>query len=432
MKKQKILIITYYWPPAGGAGVQRWLKFVKYLSKSGKFDIFVYTAENPESPQNDESLLNDIPENVKIIKKPIWEPLGIYKKVTGQKGNFNAAFLNENKTETKKSFKQKLSLFVRGNFFIPDAKMFWIKPSVKFLSKFIKENNIKTIITTGPPHSLNVIGLKLKRKLDVKWIADFRDPWTNIDFYKELKLTSFADKKHHKLEKKVLDTADVVVSVGETMRQEFLQISENKNIRVITNGYDSEDFEGYRKQKHDKFVIAHIGSINKDRNHEAFYKAVNLAIENENLRKKLQLVFVGKLDASVKEMISKYKLDDFVQIVSYLPHKEVVQYMFDADLLYLPVNNTPNARGILTGKFFEYLATKNPILAIGPTDGDIAQILNETNSGKIFDFEDSEGIKDFIQNANIESFDFNNIEKYSREKLTEELIRILNSRENNE
>ena len=423
---EKLLIITYYWPPAGGAGVQRWLKFSKYLSKLG-YELHIYTVENPESPENDISLLSDIPKNIKVIKKPIWEPINFYKKFTGQKGNINASFLNENSTEVNKSFTQKISLFIRGNFFIPDAKMFWIKPSVKFLKNYITDNNIKTIITTGPPHSVNIIGLKLKEKLNLFWLADFRDPWTNIDFYRELKLTKWADKIHHKLEKKVLQKANRIITVGNTMKEEFDKISGNNNISVITNGYDSDDFSEYKKQNSDKFVIAHIGSINKDRNHESFYQSLNkLNKIDKEFEQKLKIVFVGKIDATVKKMLNKYDLNKYTEIVNYLPHNEVVQYIFNADLLYLPINNTPNAKGILTGKFFEYLASKNPILAIGPTDGDIAKILKETNSGEIFDFNDTNGIFNFLKNFEKNKYSFEDIERYSREELTNDLVKLLN------
>lgn len=402
------------------------MKFAKYLSKLG-YELHIYTVENPESPEQDESLLKDMPINSVVIRKPIWEPMDLYKKIIGQKGNINAGFLEENNTGNNNSLKQKISIFIRGNFFIPDAKMFWIRPSVKYLSNYIKENNIDTLITTGPPHSVNVIGLKLKRKLNVFWLADFRDPWTNIDFYKELKLTALANKIHHRLEKKVLKAADKVVVVGKTMKKEFIEISNKNNISVITNGYDEDDFSVFKKSESSKFIIAHIGSINKDRNHESFYKAISKAISSDSdLKKKIKLVFVGKLDASVRQMLTKYRLNEFSEIIKYLPHDEVVQYMFNADLLYLPINNTKNAKGILTGKFFEYLASKNPVLAIGPTDGDIAEILKETNAGQIFDFNNTTGVFDFITTFNRNNFSFEGIEKYSRRNLTNELVKLLN------
>jgi glycosyltransferase involved in cell wall biosynthesis len=352
----------------------------------------------------------------------------LYKKFTGHKGNINAGFLTE-KGNNNKKWKQNLSLYVRGNLFIPDAKKFWIRPSVQFLKEYITKNKIDTLITTGPPHSLNIIGLKLKQQLNIRWIADFRDPWTSIDFYKDLKLSTWADKKHHHLEKQVLTTADHVVVIGETMRKEFMQITKKDNISVITNGYDAEDFEGFSKGKSKDFIITHVGSINKDRNHSIFwYTLAKLIKESPRFKEKIKLKLLGKLDAVVYESIKKYSLEKYVEIIDYLPHQEIIQYLFNADILYLPINNTPNAKGILTGKFFEYLATKNPILAIGPTDGDIAKILKETQAGTICDFNDKETLQKQIQKyfederTEIKSM---KIEKYNRAFLTEQLISLL-------
>jgi len=423
---KNILIITYYWPPSGGAGVQRWLKFIKYLSQNDKFNIHIYTVKNPESPEDDDSLLKDIPKNINIIKRKIWEPLGIYKKITGQK-RISAGFLNEKKKQ-KNNLLQKLSIYIRGNLFIPDAKMFWIKPSVKFLNSYIKEKNINTLITTGPPHSVNMIGLKLKQKIKtINWISDFRDPWTNIDFYKDLNLTKFADKKHKRLEKKVLQTADKIITVGQTLANELQQISKKNNINVITNGFDSTDFKEFNKKQQNKFTIAHIGSINKDRNHEAFYIGIKNYINTNNIdTNSLSILFIGKLDATVISSLQKYELTNYCKIINYLPHNKAIQYMYNADILYLPINNTPNAKGILTGKFFEYLTCKNPILTIGPTDGDVAHIIKKTNSGKVFNFSDNNGITDFLINFNKKEFTFVDVEQYSRKQLTKKLINILN------
>ena len=424
---KKLLIITYYWPPAGGAGVQRWLKFAKYLARKD-YQLYIYTAANPESPQEDLLLQKDIPDNAIVIKKEIWEPTNLYKKFTGHKGNINAGFLTE-KGNNNKKWKQNLSLYVRGNLFIPDAKKFWIRPSVQFLKEYITKNKIDTLITTGPPHSLNIIGLKLKQQLNIRWIADFRDPWTSIDFYKDLKLSTWADKKHHHLEKQVLTTADHVVVIGETMRKEFMQITKKDNISVITNGYDAEDFEGFSKKKSKDFIITHVGSINKDRNHSIFwYTLAKLIKKSPRFKEKIKLKLLGKLDAVVYESIKKYSLEKYVEIIDYLPHQEIIQYLFNADILYLPINNTPNAKGILTGKFFEYLATKNPILAIGPTDGDIAKILKETQAGTICDFNDKETLQKQIQKYFEEErteIKSTKIEKYNRAFLTEQLISLL-------
>jgi len=425
---KKILIITYYWPPAGGAGVQRWLKFSKYLARKD-YQLHIYTAQNPESPQEDPLLQKDVSDKLTIVKKEIWEPTKLYKKFTGHKGNINAGFLTEKENKKQKMWKQNLSLFIRGNLFIPDAKKFWIRPSVKFLKQYILEHEISTVITTGPPHSLNVIGLKLKQQLDIRWVADFRDPWTNIDFYKDLKLSKWADKKHHQLEKKVLTTADHVITVGETMRKEFMQISKKDNISVITNGYDIEDFEGFKKRPSNNFTITHIGSINKDRNHDMFWAAIAQMINQDfKFKEKLKIKLLGKLDTVVYESIEKYNLGEYIEIIDYLPHQEIIQYLFDADLLYLPINNTPNAKGILSGKIFEYLATRNPILAIAPEDGDLAKILKETQAGTVCDFNNQEELQKQIQeHFEQERNDVNlsKIKQYDRAYLTEQLIGLL-------
>ena len=428
MQHQKVLILTYYWPPAGGAGVQRWLKFVKYLSVMG-YQTHVYTAENPEAPANDDSLMQDIPDHAVIIKKPIWEPFSIYKKLTNKKGNFNTGFLSEERKD-KKKWAEKLSMFIRANAFIPDAKMFWIKPSVKFLNDYIQKNQIDLIISSGPPHSLHQIALKLKNKLDIKWIADFRDPWTNIDFYQQLPMLSIIDKQQRRMEKEVLQKANQVIVVGEEMKKEFLAINPNAQIQVITNGYDTplrvnNDLE-------EKFTIVHIGSINADRSHESFYQAIASFIEEfPDAKNKFKLKFVGKVDYQARTYITKYKLDSYTEYISYLPYNKISNIQEKAHLLYLPLNNTPNAKGILTGKFFEYLAARRYIIAQGPIDGDIAKILKDTEAGEIFDYSNAEELKNVI-NLHFKNYVKNeyiissvNIEQYSRSNLTKKLDEII-------
>lgn len=424
---KKILIITYYWPPSGGAGVQRWLKFVKYLVKFG-YTPHVYTPENPESPAIDNSLLEDVPEEVVVIKKKIFEPYSFYKKFTGKKGSVNASFLSEDK-DSRKKISEKISIWIRGNFFIPDARVFWVRPSYKFLKKYIQRHNINVVVSTGPPHSMHLIAKKLKQNLNIKWIADFRDPWTNIDFYKDLRLTKWADKKHKKLELEVLQTADKVVTVGNTIANELMLISK-KRVDVVTNGFDADDFENFENIESDDFTIVHIGSINSDRNHEIFWKAISeLILENTEFSKNLKIKFIGKLDYSVNESIHKYKLDKKTEIISYIPHNKIINYLFEAKALYLPLNNTPNTKGVLSGKLFEYLAVNKPIIAIGAEDGDAANIIEATKSGKLIDFNNKEGLKSYIRSlfANYDKHKNDSKEylNYSREELTKKLIELL-------
>lgn len=428
---KKVLIITYYWPPSGGAGVQRWLKFVKYMRDFG-WEPIVYTPENPEAPVIDNSLEKDIPDNLTVIKRKIWEPYTAYKKFIGQKKEqkINAGFLSENK---KPGLSENVSVWIRGNLFIPDARKFWIKPSVKFLTNYLKNNLVDAIISTGPPHSMHMIALGLKQRLGIPWLADFRDPWTNIDFYEDLKLIKRADKKHHKLEKEVLKNADSVVLISRGMADDFNKIYQ-RNYEVITNGYDSDDISNGSKIELDrKFSISYIGTMVKTRNPISFWKAINQIINlNKEFAKNIEIKLIGKIDYSVQQSIKEFQLQKYITKINYLPHNEVIKLQKQSQVLLLLINNTPNAKMILTGKFFEYMAAHRPILCIGPPDGDAVRILKETNSGLQSDFQDVIKIKENILNfyqlyKNQElSSDIKNIENYSRKGLTNRLVNILN------
>lgn len=428
---KRVLIITYYWPPSGGAGVQRWLKFVKYLCEFG-WEPIVYTAENGEMPVIDLSLEKDIPKNTTVLKTKIWEPYSVYKAFIGKKQNekINSSFLTESK---KPGITEKISVWIRGNFFIPDARKFWIKPSVNYLTEYLKKNPVDVIISSGPPHSMHLIALGIKKNFsNVKWVADFRDPWTNIDFYKELMLSSSSDKKHKQLEKEVLKNADAVLSIGSGMNEEFKQILGNnpEKFSVITNGYDEDDVFKGELEKDEKFSIAHIGTLVKSRNPETLWKVLKLLVEtNENFKKDLEIKLVGKVDYFVNERLKHYGLDSYVRKIDYLPHNEVIKEQQKTKVLLLLVNNTPNAKSILTGKIFEYLAANVPILAIGPTDGDLAAILNKTRSGLISDFNDETLLKENIlklySNRQF-SPDKTEITRFSRRELTKTLSELLN------
>lgn len=427
-EKKKVLIITYYWPPSGGAGVQRWLKFVKYLPDFN-WQPVVYTPENPEAPAADDSLFNDIPKNIEIIKLPIWEPYLFYKKFTGKSTDdkINSGFLAEKKSNP---FLEKISVFIRGNFFIPDARKFWIRPSINYLANYLKHNPVDIVVSTGPPHSMHLIALGLKKRLNIKWIADFRDPWTNIDYYKDLKLTRFSDNKHKRLEKEVLLNADFVISVGKTMADEFKELGA-RNIEVITNGFDSGDIPVSRPSLDPLFSIVHLGAINKDRNHPLFWEAIKqLLDENNEFKNKLEIKLIGKVDNSVFQQIDNLNLSAFVKHIPYISHNQVFDELMKARLLYLPINNTPNSKGIVTGKVFEYLASQRSILTIGRTDGDIAEILSETGAGSIFDFTDLSGIKEYLSTSfskfitgTDQSYSFN-VDLYSRKSLTGKLCKL--------
>lgn len=428
---KKVLIITYYWPPSGGGGVQRWLKFVKYFRQFG-IEPIVFTPENPERPSLDNSLLKEIPDNTEVINNVIWEPYSFYKKFTGRNKNekIQTAFLSEKKS--KSSLLEDISIWIRGNFFIPDARKFWIKPSVRLLEEYLEKNRLDAIITTGPPHSAHMIGLNLKNKTGIPWLADFRDPWTNIDYYKDLKLSKSADRKHHKLEKMVLETADAVSVISPGMYREFEGIVKRK-YHIIPNGYDEEDIKPkINNQKSDYFVLSHIGSLTKTRTPQSLLKVLGeMVVENKELAKKLKIRNVGKLDINALESIRKYKLESYLELIDYLPHNEVITEQATATILLLLVNNTPNAKLILTGKIFEYLASGRPIICIAPTDGDAANVIKETECGKAFGFDDTKNLKEYLSQSFAEFTKgeiINNckgISKYSRQNLTKKMAEAI-------
>lgn len=428
---KNVLIITYYWPPSGGGGVMRWLKMSKFLPEMG-WQPVIFTPENSDPSVIDESLLQEIHPEIIEIKTPIWEPYDLYRKLTGKKSGakFKAGYISE---ASGGNWKSKLSVFIRGNFLIPDPRVFWITPSVKFLNKYLKENPVDLIVSTGPPHSMHLIALGLKKKFDIPWIADFRDPWTDIDFYHKLKLTHFADQKHRQLEKKVLATADYVVTVSPGCAAGLEKIA-NRKVEVITNGYDPSDYE-FEKPVPDKtFTISHFGAFNKDRNPGSLWLALSeLATENPDFKNLLRIKLFGQTDVSIINDIKKYNLSDNLVLIEHLPHQKGLIELCKSQVLLLPLNNAPNVKGILTGKMFEYIALQRPILAIGPTDADFAEILRETNSGVSLNFDDVQGIKNALLNyfqlfkeykLVVES---NSFEKYSRKNLAKQFVNLIQS-----
>jgi hypothetical protein len=415
----KVLIITYYWPPAGGSGVQRWLKFAKYLRD---FDVepIIYTVDNPNYAIEDDSLFEEISEEQVVLKQKIWEP----NNLLGNKKQTSAGFLNPRPT-----FFGQIAHYIRANYFIPDARKYWINPSVAYLKTYLEKSDIEIIITTGPPHSLHLIGLELKRTLPIKWIADFRDPWTEIDYFHQLPLTKKSIAKHKELEEKVIENADQVIVIGKTMKSKMEPL--NKNIHVIANGFDSELSEDPTVLDKN-FTITHIGMMNADRNPTILWGILkDLMLTDPGFKTNLQLKLVGKIDPVILKDIQFYGLEKQVSIVDYLPHKEVLRIQKSSQLLLLVVNNVPGAKGIITGKIFEYLQAQRPILAIAPIDGDLAEIINETNSGEIVDFNDEGHLKsvilEYYERYKKDDLKVNssNIQQYHRKSLTEQLSLII-------
>lgn len=415
----KVVIITYYWPPAGGSGVQRWLKFVKYLQN---FDVqpIVYTVDNANYPKEDKTLLNEVSSTIKILKQPIWEPTNLFfwKNKQAQKSDVSNA--------TNNGF---LS-FIRGNFFIPDPKIFWVNSSVKFLHQYLKENKVDVVISTGPPHSTHLIAQKLKQKNNIKWIADFRDPWSNLYYNEEFKQLSFAKKKNEKLENSVFKNADCILIVSNSLKKEFDQKA--TRVEVITNGFDDEVLSEASITVDKKFSISYIGLLPKQSNPKLFFKVLsNLCLENTDFKNDLKLNFIGDISADVKQEIETYNLLENAEFVGYVSHRKAIEYQKKAQVLLLLIPNVEKSEGILTGKLFEYLTAKRPILAMGPETGDLSEILKDTNAGVVIGFENETKLTAEIRNLYLQyktgnlKVNSKNIEQYHRKELTKKLSEII-------
>lgn len=424
----RVLIITYYWPPSGGSGVQRWLKFAKYLPSQGIQPI-IYTPENPEFTAVDRTLDDDIPKDVIIVKRHITEFYWIYRLLRGKKAK-DQKEVNPI-SGGKKSFLQKLMLAIRGNLFIPDPRVTWVGPSVRFLKKYLEENPVDVIVSTGPPHSMHLIAMKVAKATSTPWVADFRDPWTKIFYFKHLPLCSLAKKKHERLEKKVLDSADAIVTVSPTIQGEFQAMTATP-VNLITNGYDSDDFNQI-VEPDGFFNVTHTGLLVENGNPELLWKLLAEKCRiDEDFAKYLRIRLSGNTDKAVLDSIKAAGLEDKTVNLGYQKHLVAIREQKNASMLILPLRTEPEKKGLLPGKLFEYLAAKRPILCIGLTDGDIANVLKDTGAGRSYEWDDN-NMSDYIdlcwtnfKNGN-EDTRTSEIEQYSRKALTVRMAALLKS-----
>ncbi|HPM39917.1 MAG TPA: hypothetical protein PK371_03365 [Bacteroidales bacterium] len=428
-----ILIITYYWPPAGGSGVQRWLYMANHLADIPGNNVTVFVPDTQDYQILDPTLSADVSPKLTIIKGPIWDPAHFYNKAAGEK---NKIGLGMSTTSNQKSFIQKLGLWLRANVFIPDSRIFWVKPSYKFLKKHIEQNNIDVIVTTGPPHSIHLIGLKLKQyfKEKIIWVADFRDPWSEIDYINVLKPSIFALNKIKKYESTVLRNADIITTIGNDLGNKFKKINNKINIQIIENGYEKKFFKkDILNTAPSKFNILHLGVLSPTRNPRNLWKAIGeIKEQNKQFSNLSKIELIGNIDGSIITEINKNNLQDITHILPPVSHQESINYENDAAILLLIINNTSSAKSIITGKIFEYFAAGRPILGIGPTDGDAAMILGNSEYAKMIDWDDLEGIKDFILNIYKKYIDGDRLiidypqkEIYSRENLAKKFYNIL-------
>ena len=440
---KRVLIITYYWPPTGGSGVQRWVKFAKYLPQEG-WQPVIYTPENPEQLAVDHTLEAEIPQEAEIIKTKITEPYELYKNFLKKSGHSKEAVEVNPVNAQKKSFLQKVAMWVRGNLFLPDPRCLWIRPSVRFLKKYLKEHPVDLIVSTGPPQSMHLIARKLAAATGLPWVADFRDPWTKIFYFKHLSMTKLTEAWHRKMEKKVLDQASAVVAVSPLVQQEFQAMTQT-SVELITNGYDECDFpKGPCREafggmdvsagKLRPFTVTHTGLFAADGDPDVLWNVLaEKCAADEVFTKCLNIRFVGKTDDRIFQSVKAAGLEQNLTDMGYQPHNVAIEEQRKASLLILPLRKEPEYKAVLPGKLFEYLASWRPVLGIGQTDGAMSMILNQTKTGVVLDWNDKASVKRFIDlcwdrhvKGELEVDDAD-LTKFTRRELTRRMAELFDS-----
>lgn len=424
---KKVLIITYYWPPAGGPGVQRVLKFAKYLPQFG-WEPVILTVENGNFPAIDEGLVEEIPENLKVYRTKTLEPFAIYNKFQGK--DKSSAVDTFTITKTGKSFKDKLGNAIRSYFFIPDARKGWRPFAVKKGLEIIKQEKIDLIFSSSPPHSLQLIAKKLSKETKLPWVADFRDPWSTAFWLDESQKKGWVNKQNIKKESAVFKDLNHFTTVSHGVLDSFKNLYPHikENSTLLYNGYDTSDFEAIAKVKNEKFTIRYVGTLAMSQNPELLFESLAQIKRNSaEVASKLKVEFWGKFDQAIKDSVDKYDVADIVEFYGYVSHAKAVELMQNGDMLILVI---PEGKGILTGKLFEYIATGNQVLGFGPKDCE-AQILVEKNGFGFFAHSANQLVNSILEDvvqweSGKLSTKQSGKEQFSRKKLTEKLSTVFN------
>lgn len=401
---KRLLIISYYWPPTGGSGVQRWLKFTKYFPKYGIQPV-VFTPENPEQAAVDATLLNDIPAEAEVIKNHIIEPYTLFRKFTGS-GKKGSNYLNPLNDSGNKSLKLKISLWIRANFFVPDPRIFWKRSSLKYLKKYLVDHPVDAIVSTGPPQSMHLLARDLHRATGISWIADFRDPWTRDFAFKHLPMIGPVHRLHKRQELSVLRESTAITSVTANMADEFREMLEasglshqeaTRKIHVIYNGFDLADYDMTEKKLDSEFTMLFSGIFNREGSPDNLWRVLGeIARENEEFQRDLKIRFIGRVDTDITDLITEEGLSANLDLKGYLPHRQTTVFQQTARVLILPLRKQPEAMAILPGKLYEYLATRRPILSFGPEGCELGTMLSRAGAGEVFDWNETERLKEKV------------------------------------
>lgn len=389
---KKVLIISYYWPPSGGIGVLRCLKIVKYLREFG-WEPIVFAPKNADYPYLDENNSKDIPKDITVIRFPILEPFKLFKFITNRK---NIPLNNIVHVRDKQSVFDKLGIWIRGNFFIPDARCLWINPSVKFLSTYLKDHQIDAIFTDGPPHTNTVIGTRLAKKLGIPYLADFQDPWTQVDYYKYFKIGKRADKIHKELEQETFRTASKITVASPSWKSDLETIGA-KNVDVLYYGYDEDDFKNIETKPDENFTLCHAGLLGFDRNPDNLFQVISeLVDENDLFKRFVRIKILGQIDFKVLETLKTYNLEEFTINLGTVKRQNALQEISNSWMLFLPLNKADNVNGRIPGKLFEYIRSRRPIISIGPDTTDVSNLIHTYKLGINVNWDDKIRLKEFI------------------------------------
>ena len=376
---KKLLIITYYWPPGGGVTVIRCLKMAKYLRQHG-WEPVILTAEGAHYPVLDPTGEKDVPEGIEVLRVPIWEPYAIYKKFMGKPAdeNVNNVFYIE---QSKADWKHRLAVWVRSNFFIPDARASWIRPSIKFLKDYLKDHPVDAILSSGPPHTNTRIGTLISKATGIPLICDYQDPWTQVDYYQLLSLTPWGRRRHERMEQEAFRQATLSLIVSPSWKEDLEEIGAD-NVKVLPLGYDPDDFDRLVRRPHEKFTLTHLGLLGYDRCPDVLFAALaELVKEDAAFAADFELRLYGQVDYRVKETMERYELTPWINYAGYVSRGEAIQETLNSHLLLLALNQQDNVKGRVPGKLFEYMAARRPVLCFGPADSDTVGMLRASESG---------------------------------------------------
>lgn len=393
---RRVLVLTYYFPPSGGPGVQRVLKFVKYFP-TFDWTPTVVTVREGAYPERDASLERDVPSDVAIERTSSWDPYTLYARFTGRSDE--DAVVQGSVEGRKADWKERLARWIRANVFLPDARVGWVPFAVWRGRQLLSRESFDAILTTGPPHSVHLAGATLQWLTGTPWIADFRDPWTDINYYHELPHTDWAARLDAGLERMVTRRARAVTTVSPTWREALQEKSGRTDadaFTVVQNGFDEEDIPPPSSVSDDEFDVTHVGSLYASRNPDAFWRAIHRLREKGRVPR-LRIRLVGSVDPNVWRSLQAYDLISDTDHVPYVPHREAVTYMGQAGLLLLSIEAFSQAEGMMTGKIYEYLASGRPVVGVGPPEGDAARLLEKVGGGTMFGREDVSGLSTFIE-----------------------------------